>query len=115
MHLRRASIRRGRERTSGRRLRGHVQLVQQRGECLQIGQAEDGTSGRELTEGVRGSEGGPGSGKGADLSGKGIEEEDARFPPRPALCEEGELLIGEGVKGMRDGTVVFTIRAIGCS
>ena len=66
-------------------------------------------------KGVRGSEGSPGDGKGADLAGEGIAEEDAGFPPRPALCEEGKLLISEGMEGMRDGEEAFVIRAIGCS
>jgi len=105
----------GRERTSGRRLRGHVQCVEEGRECLQIGEAEDRAAGSELTEGIGGSEGGPGSGKGADLAGAGIAEEDTRFPPRPPLCEEGEVLIGEGMEGMREGETVFAIRVIGCS
>jgi hypothetical protein len=89
--------------------------VEEGSECLEIGEAQDGTSGSELTEGIRGSKGRPGGGKGTDVAGARIAEEDTGFSPRPALGEEGELLIREGMEGMGDCEVVFAIRVIGCS
>lgn len=111
----RVSTRRGRERTSGRPLWRSVQFVEERSECLEIGEAQDGTSVSSLTEGVRGSEGRPGDGKGTDMARARIAEEDAGFSPRPPLREEGELLIREGMEGMGDGEADVVIRVIGCS
>ncbi len=79
------------------------------GECLEIGEAEDGATGSEMTERIGQSEGSPGGGKGTDVAGEGIAEEDAGFSPRPALSEEGKLLISEGMKGMSDGEEALAI------
>lgn len=99
----------------GRRMRGCIQCVQEIGKREQIGEAEDGATGSEMTERIGGSEGGPSSGKGANLTGEGIAEEDTRFSPGPALCQQGKLLIEERMEGMRDGEEALTIQVIGCS
>jgi hypothetical protein len=96
-------------------MRGYIQCVQEVGEREQIGEAEESATGSEMTEGIGWREGGPGSRKGADLTGEGIEEEDPRFSPRPTLCEEGKLLVAEGMEGMSDGKADVVIQVIGCS
>jgi len=96
-------------------MRGCIQCVQEVGEREQIGEAEESATGSEMTERIGWREGGPRSGKGADLTGEGVEKKDPGFSPGPALCEEGKLLVEEGMVGMDDGKADFVLRVIGCS
>jgi hypothetical protein len=82
---------------------------------LQIREPQDSASGGEHDKGIRWSEIRPSRGKRANMPRGRVLKKHPRLPPGQPLCEEGELLAGEGMERMGDNEAKRPIGVMGCS